>query len=129
MKPILTLDRTALALLIDGTVHLMLELDTPDAPVAARAPIDTVVVIDRSGSMSGAPLAAVTRATADLLKLAGADDRIGVVAFDSEVNLVLPLARHDADRAAATVRAIRPGGNTNLSGGWLKAMEPMAPRV
>ena len=96
MKPILTLDRTALALLIDGTVHLMLELNAPRVEGAERPPIDTVVVIDRSGSMSGAPLAAVTRATADLLKLAGADDRIGVVAFDSEVNLVLPLARHDA---------------------------------
>ena len=29
----------------------------------------------------------------------GPDDRIGVVAFDDQVDLVLPLARHDGDQA------------------------------
>jgi len=123
MQPTLRLDRTVVAVLIDNTVHLLLELQAPDAPVTERAPVDTVVVIDRSGSMDGEPLDSVTRATAQLLRLAGADDRIGVVAFDDEVDLVLPLDRHDPDRAAATVREIRSGGSTNLSGGWLKALE------
>ena len=126
MRPSLVLDRTAVGLLIDGTVHLMLELHAPESNAAARPPIDTVVAIDRSGSMSGDPLRAVTLATADLLRLAGPNDRIGVVAFESEVSMVLPLARHDADRAAATVLAIQPGGYTNLSGGWLKAMEMLS---
>ena len=37
-------------------------------------PLDIVVVLDRSGSMSGEPLDSVTRATAQLLRLAGADE-------------------------------------------------------
>lgn len=126
MQPILTLDRTALAVLIDGVVHVMLELQAPEVPAGTRAPIDTVVVLDRSGSMSGEPLDSVTRATAELVKLAGANDRIGVVAFDDDVDLVLPLAHHDGDQAARRVRGLRPGGSTNLSGGWLKAMEMLA---
>lgn len=126
MKPTLTLDRTALGLLIDGTVHLMLELNAPRVEGAERPPIDTVVVIDRSGSMAGEPLDAVTRATADLLRVAGPADRIGVVAFDSDIRLVLPLAQHDANVAGHAVRAIGPGGSTNLSGGWLKGMEMLA---
>jgi Ca-activated chloride channel family protein len=80
--------------------------------------------------MSGEPLAAVTAATAQLLRLAGPDDRIAVVAFDDDVQLVLPLAHHGPDMASRTVQGIRAGGSTNLSGGWLKGLELLtaAPR-
>jgi hypothetical protein len=40
-----------------------------------------------------------------------------VVAFDDQVDLVLPLAHHDADHVAERVLALRPGGSTNLSDG------------
>jgi len=76
-----------------------------------------VIVLDRSGSMSGAPLESVTAATAQLLQLAGPDDRVAVVAFDDEVRLVLPLAHHEPASASRAVRAIHVGGSTNLSGG------------
>jgi Ca-activated chloride channel family protein len=64
------------------------------------------------------------------LRLAGPDDRIGVVAFDDEVQLVLPLAHHDPNVAARAVLAIDARGSTNLSGGWLKGLEMLtgAPR-
>ena len=131
MKPTIKFDRTLVAVLVDEVVHVMLELAAPPAASVQRAPLDVVVVLDRSGSMVGAPLAAVTSATAQLLRLAGPDDRIGVVAFDGEVQLVLPLAHHEPDAAGAAVRAIRSGGSTNLSGGWLKGLELLtsAPRA
>lgn len=123
MQPTVSLDRTVVAVRIGDIVHVMLELQAPPAPPVARPPLDVAVVIDRSGSMGGAPLESVTRATASLLRLAGPDDRLGVVAFDDRVDLVLPLAHHDADLAAGRVLALRPGGSTNLSGGWLKGLE------
>ncbi len=130
MKPTVKFDRTLVTVLIDEVVHVMLELTAPPAVAVERAPLDVVVVLDRSGSMSGPPLASVTAATAQLLRLAGPDDRLGVVAFDDEVQLVLPLTHHDPDVAAHVVRAIEPGGSTNLSGGWLKGLEMLtgAPR-
>ena len=123
MKPHLALDRTIIANRIDEVVNVMVELTAPPAAPVERAPLDVVVVLDRSGSMAGAPLRSVTAATEQLLRLAGADDRIAVVTFASEVQLVLPLGHHDPVAAARTLRRIGPGGSTNLSGGWLKGLE------
>ncbi len=131
MKPTVKFDRTLVTVLVDEVVHVMLELTAPPAVPMDRAPLDVVVVLDRSGSMSGAPLASVTAATAQLLRLAGPDDRLGVVAFDDQVQLVLPLAHHDPDAAGRSVLAIDARGSTNLSAGWLKGLELLttAPRA
>jgi Ca-activated chloride channel family protein len=123
MQPTVKFDRTLVTVLVDEVVHVLLELAAPPAAPMERAPLDVVVVLDRSGSMAGPPLAAVTAATAHLLRLAGSDDRIGVVAFDDTVDLVLPLDRHAPDAAAARVLGIDARGSTNLSGGWLKGLE------
>ena len=130
MKPTIKFDRTLVAVLVDEVVHVMLELAAPPAASVKRAPLDVAVVLDRSGSMIGEPLEAVTSATAQLLRLAGPDDRIAVVAFDGNVQLVLPLAHHEPDAAGRAVRAVQSGGSTNLSGGWLKGLELLtaAPR-
>lgn len=123
MQPNLSLDRTIVTTREGEVINVMLELTAPPATELARKPLDIVLVLDRSGSMSGEPLRAVTKAAAQLLRLVGADDRIGVVAFDDGVDLVLPLGKHDPVAAGRTIRAIGAGGSTNLSGGWLKALE------
>ena len=130
LKPTVKFDRSLVTILVDEVVHVMLELTAPPAVPVERAALDVVVVLDRSGSMSGEPLASVTAATAQLLRLSGPDDRIGVVAFDDEVQLVLPLAHQNPDVAAHAVLAIDARGSTNLSGGWLKGLEMLtgAPR-
>ncbi|MFZ9629373.1 MAG: vWA domain-containing protein [Ilumatobacteraceae bacterium] len=130
MIPALAFDRSIVAVRQDELVNALLELTAPIVPVEHRAPLDIVAVIDRSGSMAGEPLRAVCDAVAGLLRVTGPDDRIGVVTFDDQVHVVLPLARHDRDVAERTVRAISSGGSTNLSAGWLKGVELLeaAPR-
>lgn len=123
MEPTIKFDRTVVTVLQDATVNVLVELTAPPAPELERPPIDVVCVIDKSGSMGGAPLESVKAAVAHLLRLAGPDDRIGVVAFDDSVELVLSLDHHDIDRATDRVAAITTGGMTNLSGGWLKGIE------
>ena len=123
MQPQLSFDRTIIATRNDEIVNVLLELTAPPAPDIERKPLDVVLVLDRSGSMAGEPLQSVTKAAAQLLRLVGPADRIGVVAFDDEVDLVLPLGQHDAVAAGRILRAIEPGGATNLSGGWLKGLE------
>lgn len=111
-------------------IDVLIELTAPPAATIERAPIDAIVVIDRSGSMSGAPLEQVKAAVSALFRLIGADDRIGVVTFDNEVDVVLPLSKHDPVSAAATIAGIRARGATNLSGGWLEGLRMLteAPR-
>ncbi len=123
MQPNVKLDRTLVAVEVGETVHVMLELVAPAAPVVERAPIDVVAVIDRSGSMDGQALASVIEATNLLVRLLGPADRIAVVTFDGHVDMVMPLAHHDALSAAQILSSVHSGGSTNLSGGWLKGFE------
>ena len=123
MEPNVTFDRTIVTVESGNEVHVLVELTAPAAPVNDRPPLDVVLVLDRSGSMHGAPLEGVIAATTQLLRLLGPDDRIGVVAFDNTAELVLGLDPHNPDTASLAIRRIRPGGSTNLSAGWLKGLE------
>lgn len=123
MKPTVKYGSTIVSKGRENAIDVLIELEAPEAPAVERQPLDVVAVIDRSGSMSGAPLAAVLRAVAQLLRLAKAGDRVGVVVFDDEVQTIVPLAEHaDVDAVERRVLAVQSGGMTNLSGGWLKAM-------
>lgn len=123
MKPSLALDQSIILTQHDEVVNLLLELTAPPAPAVDRAPLDIALAVDRSGSMSGTPLAAVRRAVIELVRVAGPQDRIAVVSFDDEVQTVLPLEHHEIDRVRDRISNIHSGGSTNLSGGWLKAFE------
>ncbi len=93
-----------------------------DAP-SQRPPINAVLVLDRSGSMSGPPLDAAREAARRFAGFLGVHDRLSVVTFDDQVQVVHgPAAAGDGSAAAAIAR-IQPGGMTNLSGGWLKGLD------
>lgn len=125
MKARTRLDRNVVAVNVDGIVHLLIELQAPPAVATTRRPIDVTVVIDRSGSMSGGKLRSVLRAVAQLARLLTADDRLGIVTFDNEAQLVLPLGTHGVDEVNHVLAGIRSGGSTNLSGGWLCGYDEM----
>ncbi len=104
---------------------VLLELRAPEPPpTAQRAPTAVQVVLDRSGSMAGERLEAATRALAALVDRLDPADRFGVVAFDDEVDVVVP-AGPVADKALLrrAVLAVAPGGSTNLSGGLLRGVQ------
>lgn len=110
-------------------VIAMLSLKAPLAPAAvARPPLDLVIAADRSGSMHGEKIQ-LMRQTLDLLVKRsglGAQDRVSLVSFDSQVKLEIPLQSMDAvgrAKAVAAVNTLRPGSTTNLSGGALKAID------
>jgi len=124
MKTMLKYAKTLIARNTDEAVDVLVEVAAPEIKGVERPAIDAVAVIDRSGSMSGGPLAAVKDAVKQLLRFAGPNDRIAVVVFDDEVETILELKHHgDVEAAAQAVSRVRSGGSTNLSGGWLKALQ------
>lgn len=104
-----------------------------EAPVVegdgTRPPVNLAFVLDRSGSMSGRKLAVAARAVEDGIGRLQPTDRFSVVWFDDEIDVLVPgtLATGPARRTAVDrLREVRPGGSTNLSGGWLAGCEQVA---
>src|SRR5690606_2016400 len=89
-----------------------------DAPVR-RAPINVALVLDRSGSMSGAPLAEARNAATRFAGFLTPQDRLTIVTFDDQVDTIFGPAPGGDPAAIAAIDAIDSGGSTNLSGGWL----------
>jgi Ca-activated chloride channel family protein len=119
------LDVDMLAVETDDEVTVMLELVAP-APrhEAPRVPATVQVVLDRSGSMAGERLDAARAALAELVDRLDPADRFGLVAFDDDVQVVVPAGPViDKAHTRAAVQAIGPGGTTNLSGGLLRGIQ------
>jgi Ca-activated chloride channel family protein len=91
-----------------------------------RPPINVSLVLDRSGSMAGAPLRAAREAALRFLGFLGADDRVSVVTFDDEVRTEFGPGAANEPGAVEAVQRIRHGGTTNLSGGWLQGRTHVA---
>ncbi|MEP6624694.1 MAG: VWA domain-containing protein, partial [Acidimicrobiia bacterium] len=120
MQTNLRFDQQLLALEGEHDVHCMLELLAPAAPETGRRPLHLAVVIDRSGSMSGARLDAARECTRFLASRLRPTDLLAVVTFDNEVDLLAPLGPPDSAALSAALDQMCSGGATNLSGGWLK---------
>ena len=104
---------------------LLVELSAPEPVLAAERPPATLqVVLDRSGSMAGDRLEGAQTALLALVDRLDPRDRLGVVAFDSSVQVVVPTGPL-VDKAAAkrAIAAVEPGGSTDLSAGYLRGLQ------
>jgi len=122
------LDVDVLAVETDDQVSVMVELTAPPAPASAddapRPQRTLEIVLDRSGSMSGGRLDGAKAAILRLIDRLDPSDNFGLVAFDHEVELVVP-AGPLTDKVAvrAAVSALYARGNTNLSAGYLRGLQ------
>ena len=90
----------------------------PPAPPQERRPAQFALLIDRSSSMSGAPLASAVDAAVQMLGRLDERDRLTVVAFDGHAVVIADGAPVDASQKEALLarlRALVPGVGTNIS--------------
>lgn len=105
--PVAGLERDAFAVIVDNA-----EI-TPEVAPATDSPLALVLVVEASDSMRGGRLELVTQAASGLIRALGPDDRVALLAFGDETNVVVPLT---ADRARVVngLTALQAGGGSAL---------------
>lgn len=125
--PSLTLIPERAALVAGGRSDALLRLfveATDDAHSSKRKPLTLSLVIDRSGSMSGAPLAYAKAAALHALTMLQPGDAVAVVSFESHVEVVVPTTLIDGDLEGIrlAIATIESGGSTALHAGWVEGL-------
>lgn len=100
--------------------------DLPDDHESSRAPVDIVIALDVSTSMSGSKLKLCKTTLGLLLRELRSSDRFGLVTFGSGVKLEIPtreLTKLNKENALKKIEKLTTQGMTNMSGGISKAAE------
>ncbi len=117
----------------DGETYVGLWIDAPTVQTGAqRLPLDVALVVDTSGSMSGAKINSARLAAASFIDNLAQGDIVSLYSFSDGVQeLSPPVVVDDATRAAllARVQRLYASGGTNLWGGLQagQAATAMAP--
>lgn len=96
---------------------------------AEAPPLNLALAVDVSGSMAGAKIAAARRTALALAAALTPRDRLTIVAFDSDAEVLLdarPMTEAGQRAAQAAIHRLAERGGTNLWGGWLRAAECVA---
>lgn len=112
-------------------IALLLRISANERTVvrSSRASVDVAFVLDRSGSMSGEKIRLVKEAVTVALGHLDDHDQVSLVTFDSEVEVVQPLARATSGTRAdlhSALAHVDARGTTYLSGGWLSGCQQLA---
>ena len=127
VKALLDVDMVALE--AADKVTLMLDLTAPQNPKHQSRPGQAVqVVLDRSGSMDGAPLDAAKGSLLKLIERLAPQDSFGLVAFDDNALVIAPtrtMADHHMPSLRKAIRELQTGGSTDISAGYLMGLREL----
>jgi Ca-activated chloride channel family protein len=124
------LDLDLVALESADSLTLMLDLTAPISDKAkTRAPQAIQVVLDRSGSMSGDPLESAKGSLLKLVDRLAPQDYFGLVAFDDQALVVVPMRQiqdHHVPTLRQSIRELQTAGSTDISTGYLMGLRELS---
>lgn len=110
-------------------VTCMVELTAPVSDLDSTRPGQSlVIVLDRSGSMSGEPLEGAKQSIAALIHRLAPQDAFGLVVFDDTADVVVPvrlMRDHDVPMLETMIGRVTSGGMTDLSAGYLLGLREL----
>jgi Ca-activated chloride channel family protein len=101
-------------------LYAQLRIGPGDIPAPEHSNVNLALVIDSSGSMEGEGLARAKEAAARMVAAMADGDRLALVTFDTEVQVLIPSTRIDEEeraKAVAMVEHMRAKGTTNMFAG------------
>lgn len=123
---------------IDCTGTLLVTLSLTAEPDILTNPTDIVLVLDRSGSMTGQPLQSMKAGAKNFIRIIaqstggavdgsiGTGSRIGIVSFAATASVDTPLIA-SVDLLDAAVDSLTAGGSTNHADAFSKAVQLFDP--
>ncbi|MCF7760221.1 MAG: VWA domain-containing protein [Cephaloticoccus sp.] len=120
MKTIVQLDYQAILANTAQPVHLAFQFIAPSTAGHRERPIAFSLVLDRSGSMAGPPLAAALTAAKVVVQNLRTEDQFSLVTFDNSAEVVIPIGPvKNKTQICNLIDRIVDGGSTNLTAGWM----------
>ena len=106
--------------------YILVEAMPTDVVATVQMPLNFSLVLDHSGSMSGAKLDNLKEAAKLAIDQMDADDIVSIVIFDDKVKVVAP-SQPVADRSGlkSKIDGIRAGGGTAISRGMKDGLEEL----
>ena len=110
-----------------GREHVLIQLKSAPNVTGKRLPLNLALVIDRSGSMEGDPLAYVKQACSYVVDLLEPNDVLSVITFEEQVDVLVP-ARRVVNKTLLKehINRIEVGNTTNLYDGLVAGCQQVA---